>query len=374
MTHNLACVRRVAGTSQATAHGHGGAHSRTLTTRRTPPPAIGSCPRLLAPPRAANQRSRRGAEGRAHACIGRDARGRSLQGGRQRFRRPRMMVHMPERRPNTPRACHASSCCLTDAMAIESPAMGQTLEFPFIYSGIPYQNFPCFSSSGFNSTGFRSKCFLRGPALHSFLSAHIPCCPSDPLDLSWVERAGAATASTGEALGGIANCFCSKVLSVQAGGCRSAKRWRRAHHPPQLPTRTGGPSSRTCWKAPVKARPYFFGLHARCPPKFPYTGPGKAGGGNGNDLCRVLLALGRTSRVTVVEGPPALATVGKHTGQSNSCTAVCARTHRHAHATRTHTQTCACAYTHTPRVQAHPKVWHIRKSVCDRHRANPGER
>jgi len=189
-----------------------------------------------------------------------------------------------------------------------------------------------------------------------------------------VERAGAATASTGEALGGIANCFCSKVLSVQAGGCRSAKRWRRAHHPPQLPTRTGGPSSRTCWKAPVKARPYFFGLHARCPPKFPYTGPGKAGGGNGNDLCRVLLALGRASRVTVGEGPPALATVGKHTGQSNSCTAVCARTHRHAHATRTHTQTCACAYTHTPRVQAHPKVWHIRKSVCDRHRANPGER
>ena len=36
-----------------------------------------------------------------------------------------------------------------------------TLEFPFIYSGIPYQNFLWFSSSGFNSTGFRFKRFLR---------------------------------------------------------------------------------------------------------------------------------------------------------------------------------------------------------------------
>ena len=43
--------------------------------------------------------------------------------------------------------------------------MGHMLEFPInvcpFYVGIPYQNVLWFSSSGFNSTGFRSKRFLR---------------------------------------------------------------------------------------------------------------------------------------------------------------------------------------------------------------------
>jgi len=43
--------------------------------------------------------------------------------------------------------------------------MGHMLEFPInvypFYAGIPYQNVLWFSSSGFNSIGFRSKRFLR---------------------------------------------------------------------------------------------------------------------------------------------------------------------------------------------------------------------
>jgi hypothetical protein len=43
--------------------------------------------------------------------------------------------------------------------------MGHMLEFPInvypFYAGIPYQNVLWFSSSGFNSIGFRSKHFLR---------------------------------------------------------------------------------------------------------------------------------------------------------------------------------------------------------------------
>ena len=68
--------------------------------------------------------------------------------------------------------------------SIVSPTYGHMLEFPIhvfpFDAGIPYQNFLWFSSSGFNSTGFRSKRFLRLSAVERFMPVPFWLRPTHP--------------------------------------------------------------------------------------------------------------------------------------------------------------------------------------------------